>query len=231
MSSISFINLFSRTLVAATMIALAGSSLAQAPPSPAQIAQYSSLHKAAHVGNIASIEQLVAEQVNLETRDNHGRTALHVAAFQSNHNAILTLAKAGANMNSLENSAYDVVTIAAVANDITTLEIALKHGASAANITSPYDGTALIAAAHLGHHHVVKLLIAAKAPLDHVNNLGWTALMEAVVLGNGGSDHLETVRALLAAGADKTIADRNGATPLDHAIERDYSEMIAILSN
>ena len=36
----------------------------------------------------------------------------------------------------------------------------------------------------------------AGAPLDHVNNLGWTALMEAVVLGDGGSDHQEVVRLL-----------------------------------
>ena len=51
---------------------------------------------------------------------------------------------------------------------------------------SPYDGTALIAAAHLGHHEVVRALVEAGAPLDHVNNLGWTALIEAVILGDGG---------------------------------------------
>ncbi len=222
--------IFGQTLVAATVIALAGSSFAQTAPSSAQIMQYSSFHKAAHEGDVARIDQLAAENADIEARDDDGRTALHVAAFQSNHSAIIALAKAGANMNALENSAYDVVTIAAVANDIATLEIALKHGASAANVTSPYDGTALIAAAHLGHHQVVKILIAAKAPIDHVNNLGWTALIEAVVLGDGGIDHLETVRALVAAGADKTIADRNGLTPLQHAIERGYSEMVAVLS-
>ena len=68
------------------------------------------------------------------------------------------------------------------------LKIALAGGGSARNITSRYDGTALIAAAHLGHAEIVRVLIEAKAPLDHVNNLGWTALMELVVLGNGGKD-------------------------------------------
>ena len=58
------------------------------------------------------------------------------------------------------------------------------------------DVAALIAAAHLGHAEVVKILIAAKAPLNHVNNLGWTALIESIVLGNGGSRHTETLRAL-----------------------------------
>ena len=46
-----------------------------------------------------------------------------------------------------------------------------------------YDGTAPIAAAHLGHDGVVRQLIAAGAPLDHVNNLHWTALIESIVAG------------------------------------------------
>ena len=85
--------------------------------------------------------------------------------------------RAGANPNALERDRYDIVTIAAVANDVATLALALGLGASAKNVTSRYDGTALIAAAHLGHVEVVRLLIRAGAPLDHVNNLGWTALI------------------------------------------------------
>ena len=73
------------------------------------------------------------------------------------------------------------------------LELALASGGNARAITSPYKGTALIAAAHLGHAKVVEALIAAKAPLDHVNNLGWTALIEAIVLGDGGPRHQATV--------------------------------------
>ena len=96
-------------------------------------------------------------------------------------------------------------------------------------MTSRYDGTALIAAAHLGHTEAVKILIAAKAPLNHVNNLGWTALMEAVVLGNGGKNHTDTLRALVEAGADVNIADRQGNTPLQHARRRGYVQMARIL--
>jgi ankyrin repeat protein len=89
----------------------------------------------------------------------------------------------------------------------------------------------LIAAAHLGHAEVVKMLIAAKAPLNHVNNLGWTALMEAIVLGNGGAGHTATVHALVEAGCDVNIADRQGITPLQHARRRGYVEMARILEN
>jgi hypothetical protein len=72
-------------------------------------------------------------------------------------------------------------------------------------------------------------LIAAKAPLDHVNNLHWTAVIEAVVLGNGGPAHVATLRALVDAGADTNRADRNGVTPLQHARMRGYRDMVEIL--
>ncbi len=76
---------------------------------------------------------------------------------------------------------------------------------------------------------MVKILIAAGAPLNHVNNLGWTALMESIVLGNGGASHTATLRAIVEAGADVNIADRQGQTPLQHARRRGYVEMARIL--
>ena len=94
------------------------------------------------------------------------------------------------------------------------LKLALASGGNARAITSPYKGTALIAAAHLGHAKVVEALIAAKAPLDHVNNLGWTALIEAIVLGDGGPRHQATVEALVKGGADLDLADGQGVRPL-----------------
>jgi uncharacterized protein len=62
-----------------------------------------------------------------------------------------------------------------------------------------------------------------------MNNLGWTALLEAVILGDGGSRHVSCARALLEAGASASIADRQGVTPLGHARQRGYGEMIRIL--
>ena len=64
------------------------------------------------------------------------------------------LAQAGAALDLLENDRYDAVTIAAVADDEDTLRLLLQLGASAQRVTSRYDGTALIAAAHLGHAEV-----------------------------------------------------------------------------
>ncbi|MDH3658496.1 MAG: ankyrin repeat domain-containing protein [Alphaproteobacteria bacterium] len=204
-------------------------SAAQTAPSPSDVESYRGLHRAAHDGDFGAIRELVDQGADLEARDRAGRTPLHVAAFASNDDAVRALVEAGADLNALEHRAYDIVTIAAVANDLEMVDLSLSLGADPGNVTSPYDGTALIAAAHLGHHQVVKRLIEGGAPLDHVNNLNWTALIESVVLGDGGPDHVETARALVEAGADQTITDREGVSPLDHARARGYDEIIEIM--
>ncbi|MDU8927539.1 hypothetical protein RXV86_09100 [Alisedimentitalea sp. MJ-SS2] len=83
--------------------------------------------------------------------------------------------------------------------------------------------------AHLGHDEVVRRLIDAGAPPDHIKNPGWTALIEAVVLGDGGPAHQQVGGDLLAAVADRSIGNKQDATPLDLARARGYSEMIRML--
>ncbi|MFZ2652328.1 MAG: ankyrin repeat domain-containing protein, partial [Burkholderiaceae bacterium] len=156
-------------------------------------------------------------------------TPLHVATFARQREAIRLLVQAGAELGAFENDRYDAVTIAAVADDEETLALLLSLGASAKLVTSRYDGTALIAAAHLGHDGVVRQLIKAGAPLDHVNNLHWTAVIEAVVLGDGGPRHQSTLRALVNAGANLELTDRSGQTPLQLARARGYTAMQGIL--
>ena len=206
---------------------------AQTAPSPAEAARYTGLLEAAHRGELALIAQLLASGANrpldLNLRDGNGRTPIHVATFARQRDAIRALVKAGARLDLLDNDRYDAVTIAAVADDQETLRVLLTAGASAKLTTSIYDGTALIAAAHLGHDGVVKQLIAAGAPLDHVNNLHWTALIEAIVLGQGGPRHQEIVRALLAAGANTQLADRQGKTPLQLAKARGHLQIVQLL--
>jgi ankyrin repeat protein len=217
--------------LACLLVALTLPAAAQTAPSRDELAIYAGLHEAAAKGDVAEIEKLVKDGERINIQDSKSRTPLLVAAYMKKADAVQALLKLGANANALDIDRYDAVTIAAVANDLPTLKAALDGGASAKTITSRYDGTALIAAAHLGHAEVVKMLIAAKAPLNHVNNLGWTALMEAVVLGNGGANHTATVRALVEAGCDVNIADRQNTTPLQHARRRGYVEMARILEN
>jgi ankyrin repeat protein len=202
---------------------------AQTPPSESEVRGYRGLHAAAAAGNVAEIEKLAAAGGKLADKDGNSRTPLHVAVFMGKRDAARALLRLGANPNALDGQRYDIITIASVANDVAMLRLAIEGGASAKNITSPYDGTALIAAAHLGHAEVVRILIAAGAPLDHVNNLGWTALIESIVLGDGGKNHTDTLDALVKAGANVNLPDRSGFTPLRLAKVRGYNEMARIL--
>lgn len=207
----------------------AAPAAAQVGPAAAEAARYTGLHAAAHRGDVQAIRKLAAARADLNARDGHGRTPLHVAAFARQREAIRALAQAGADLDLLENDRYDAVTIASVADDEETLRLLLALGASAKQVTSRYDGTALIAAAHLGHDGVVRQLIAAGAPLDHVNNLHWTAVIESIVLGNGGPRHQATLEALVDARANLQLADRQGHTPLQLARSRGYAQMVKLL--
>jgi len=211
------------------VIASFNSAYAQVAPSTTEVAAYTGIHAAAHKGDIVGAKRLINSGIDLERIDGRGRTALHMAAFGSHDELVTVLADAGLDPNRLENDKYDIITIAAVANDADMVRTAVNAGGSAKNITSIYDGTALIAAAHLGNWESVEVLIKAGAPLDHVNNLGWTALIEAVVLGDGGPRHVKTAKLLVDAGADCSIPDRNGNTPLQLAMSRGYTNMIRIL--
>jgi ankyrin repeat protein len=202
---------------------------AQIAPSEAELRSYSGLHAAAARGDVIELEKRIALGENKEAIDGRQRTPLHVAVYRKQHDAARALIRLGADPNRFEIDRYDIVTIAAVAGDVPMLKLALEGGGDPKAVTSRYDGTALIAAAHLGHADVVRVLIAAGAPLDHVNNLKWTALIESIVLGDGGNNHTETLRALVNAGANINIPDGSGSTPLKLARNRGYREMVAIL--
>lgn len=202
---------------------------AQQAPTDRDLGVYAGLHAAAANGDTAEIEKLIGEGEKPNIQDSNSRTPLHVAAFRKHYDAVRTLLRLGADANARDMQGFDILTLAAVNNDMELLKIALAGGADARRVTGPLDGTALISAAHLGHVEIVRALIEAKAPLDHVNRMGWTALIVAVLLGNGSKNHTDTVELLVKAGADTEIKDRQGMTALAHARARSYSEMVKIL--
>jgi uncharacterized protein len=121
----------------------------------------------------------------------------------------------GADVNAKDasqESAYLIAT-SEIGDDPRLLELTLENGADV-NARDSFDGTGLIRAAERGYVRIVRRLLETDIDIDHVNRLGWTALLEAIILGEGGRAHTETVRALVDAGADATIPDGDGVTPL-----------------
>lgn len=212
-------------LIAAAPAAL----MAQTPPSERELKIYAGLHAAAATGDVASIEQLVADGEMPNVQDSRSRTPLMVAAFRRQQAAAQALLRLGANPNARDADGYDILSIAAINNDAEMLKTALAAGANARAVTGRDGGSALLTAAQLGFVDIVRALIEAKADIDHVNGRGWTALITAVVLGNGSKQHIDIVEALVAARADADVKDRQGKNALDYARARGYSDMVRIL--
>ena len=126
-------------LVAASLVTTTAVR-AQTPPSPSEIAAYEGLHRAAEAGDVGEIRRLVAAGSDVDERDPRGRTPAHVAAFASHDDALRALAEAGADMNALESQAYDVVTIAAVADDPELMSLS-GHTLVAADLARRYGFT------------------------------------------------------------------------------------------
>ena len=134
-------------------------------------------------------------------------------------------------MNAQDETQQSAYLIATSEGYLDLLELVLSHGARV-TATDGYHGTGVIRAAERGHWDVVGRLVREGVPVDHVNNLGWTGLHEAIILGDGGPRYLATVRVLVAAGADVTLPSaRDGVRPVDHAASRGYDAIAHLLSS
>jgi ankyrin repeat protein len=202
---------------------------AQVPPTAAEYAQYTGLFAAAARNDTTRIAKLLDAGEYAGIRDSRGRTPLHVATWRRRHDAMRVLAASTGDPNVLDGDGYDIVTIAAVANDVDTLRTALAIGCGPGNFVGPDDSTALIAAARRGNDLPVRALIRAGAQLDYADKRGETALTATITGGDGSKRYVATLKLLVAAQASVNIADRGGATPLALAKARGYREMTAIL--
>lgn len=183
---------------------------------------------AASIGDVDLVNRLLQAGASAQATDDRGRTALLAAVYNRRGDVARVLIQAGADVNRKDGEANSPFLLAAATNQIDVVRLTLAHGADL-NSTDRYDGTALIAASQHGNVEVVKLLIAAGVPVDRVNQLGWTALLEAIILGDGSSRYEDVVQALLDAGADANLSDREGVSPTRHARERGYKTMVRML--
>ena len=205
---------------------LAALAIAMSIPAHAQNRDQA-LIAAAGKGDLAAVERLIREGASAAARDSRGRTALLVATHGNHVAAARALITAGADVNAKDDIQDSPFLYAGAEGRIEILKMTLPT--ADLKSTNRYGGTALIPAAHHGHTEAVRALLATPIDKDHVNRLGWTALMEAVILGDGGAVHTEIVRLLVEAGANVNIADREGVTPLQHAKRRGYAVMVRIL--
>lgn len=185
--------------------------------------------KAVEKGNIAEINNLLNQGVNINSQDRVGRTALMIATYANDIETAKALIEKGADVNIQDNMKNNPFLYAGAEGYIGILKLTIKAGANP-KLLNRYGGTALIPASEHGYVDVIKeLLEKTEIDVNHINNLGWTALMEAIVLNDGGKKQQEAIKLLIEHGADVNISDSEGVTPFQHANERNFEEIEKIL--
>ncbi len=157
------------------------------------------------------------------------RSPLLIATRGNDIETARALIAAGADVNARDQIADTPFLYAAAEGRLDILRLILATGRANLADTNRYGGNALIPAAHHGHPEEVRELLKTKIAIDHVNRLGWTALLEIIILTDGGPVHQDILAQLIAAGADVNVADGEGVSPLTHARQRGYAEMVQML--
>ena len=184
---------------------------------------------AAAAGDVAAIRAALDAGANVDARDATGRTPILAATIADRPDAVRALLDAGADVDLQDDKLDNPFLYAGAEGLLEILRLVNEAGADPA-ITNRFGGTALIPASERGHVEVVRYLLAeSDVDVDHVNRLGWTALLEAIVLGDGGRGHQEVVDLLLEAGADPDLADKDGVRPLTLARDRGQTEIARAL--
>lgn len=186
------------------------------------------LLQAAEVGDANAVAIALRAGANIEARDAHDRTALLLAATYDQIPVANVLVAMGASPNALDDRHDTPWLVTGVTGSVAMLEALLPANPDL-TIRNRFGGLSPIPASERGHIDYVRRVVLTGVDLNHVNDLGWTALLEAVILGDGGPNHQEVVQILLAAGADRDIADRAGVSALQHAEQRGQNEVARLL--
>ena len=187
------------------------------------------LLQATQRGDREAVLKLLQQGADINVRDAQGRTPVMIATYQHNTDMVRTLLQAGAGVNIRDNNKENPLLHAGAQGWLDILRLAIEAHADT-RLTNRFGGISIIPASERGHVEIVReLLTRTDINVNHVNNLSWTALLEAIVLSNGGKAHQQIVQLLVDYGADVNLADRDGVTPLQHARERGFTEIESIL--
>lgn len=151
--------------------------------------------------------------------NDHGNTALHIAARDRHHSIIRLLVETGTDINSSNNLQMTALQIAITSANITTAQYLLGLGADVSGRTSSGD-TSLHLAARIGDVSLVESLLQRSVGLNAKNHCGETALHAAVSAG-----HEDVVRLMSASGVDSQVKV-GVAAPMDDGF--DWSSIMEV---
>jgi ankyrin repeat protein len=186
------------------------------------------MQEAAARGDADTLQRLIAAGVSLESANASGETPLLLAVKHNHLAAAVLLIAAGSNINAQAANKDSPWLLAGALGRTEMLRHMIPKGPDFA-LRNRFGGNALIPACERAHVEAVKVLLTTKIDVNHINDLGWTCLLEIVILGDGGPRHVEVARLVLAAGADPKIADKDGVSPLTHARRKGQTEIARLI--
>lgn len=176
-----------------------------------------------------TVRELLNNGVDINAQDEQGRTAIMIATYANDAEMVKVLIDEGADVDIQDDMLNNPFLYAGAEGYMDVLKLIIAAGADP-KITNRYGGVALIPASEHGYVEVVEeLLTNTKTDVNHVNNLGWTALLEAIILNDGSAKQQQTIRLLIEYGADVNLTDKDGVSPLQHALEKGFKEIEGIL--
>jgi uncharacterized protein len=203
------------------------SALAQSTV-PTETRQQRAMIEAAERGDLSAINRLLIAGTPVDVRDEMGRTGMLASIEKGQIEAALLFLKEGANINAVALNRDTPWLLAGARGHTRALQAMWTKGPDL-SLRNRFGGSALIPACHYGYVETVRFLLTTTIDVDHVNNLGWTCLLEAVILGDGSQPYQDIVRMVIAKGAKLDLGDKQGVTALAHARQRGQTQIVRLL--
>ncbi|BCQ33800.1 MULTISPECIES: ankyrin repeat domain-containing protein [Erwinia] len=183
--------------------------------------------RAAQQGEQDILQQCRDQGVDLNVTTAQRTSAITLAAQHQHYACVAWLIEAGADINQQDDTCLNPFLLACLNNDLTLLRLLLPAAPDLTRVTR-FGGIGLTPASEKGHVEIVReLLSRTTINVNHTNFLGWTPLLEAILLNDGGAKQQEIVQLLLDNGASPHLTDKYGKTPLQLARSLGY-DAIAI---
>lgn len=193
---------------------------------PQSAAQWPTLAATAAVEDIA--DGLADRDLN--ATDTLGRTAALIAAKAGRLDVVAVLIEAGANIDLQDNICLNPFLWGCISGNLGLVRMTVEAGADLTLLTR-FGGVGIHPPAEKGHVEVVRYLAEETDVNVNLTNIcGWTPLLEAIILQDGGPVQQEIVKLLLDAGADPSMVDQWGVSPLQHAQDKGFSQIADLLA-
>ncbi|MBO0980525.1 ankyrin repeat domain-containing protein [Microbacterium sp. SD291] len=185
----------------------------------------------AAAGDLDGVRSALAEGADKNAVDREEATAILRAARGGHLDVVRALIAEGVDIDAQDQTCFNPFIHGCIFDELELVMTMVEAGTDLKRLTR-MGGNGLTPSAEKGHLEVVRYLLEnTRINVNLTNNLGWTALIETIILGDGGPVRQEIVELLLAHGAKPGMPDPMGVPPVELARQRGFDEIVRILES